>query len=329
MKKALSLLLILVLIMSMMVGCATKPTAETEKKFKVACLLPGPINDNGWNAAAYKGLKDIETKLGVEIAYTESVKPSDFEEVFRNYANEGFDVVMGHGFEFGDAAMKVGPEFPNVKFIVTSTDISQAPNVASIDAASDERGFLAGIVAGLVTKTNVVGAVGGMELPPITKALEGFEKGVKYVNPSATVLKSMTGSFEDAAKAQETTLAMIEKKADVVYGCADQATLGVVEACKTEGVYAEMTGDDGNSLAPETVIVSAMDNVGNAFAYVIQLILDGKFEAKCYELGRQQDVVYLSPFHGFENTLPKETLDKVKQIDADLKSGKIEYSKLP
>jgi basic membrane protein A len=337
MKRLLSVLLILTFSMLLVMGCGsktatnepTKPQEQPKKKLKVACLMSGPISDNGWNATAYKGLKDVEAKMGAEIAYSESVQQSDYEEVFRNYANQGFDVVLAHGYEFSDAAKKVSLEFPKVKFIVTSTDISQAPNVASLNIAPGERGFLAGIVAGLVTKTNVVGVVGGMDIPPISHAMVGFEKGAKYVNPSVKVIKTMTGSFDDAGKAKETALAMIESKADIVYGMAAQSSLGALDACKSKGVLAIMSGDDANSIAPDTVLVSTIDNIGNAFINVIQLGLDGKFEPKSYNLGRKEEACYLSSFHGFEQKLSKETLDKIKQIDDDLKSGKLEYSKLP
>ena len=335
MNKIFSLLLILSLIVSSMVGCAakkaetTEPAENTAKKFRVACLLPGPINDNGWNASAYNGLKAIEKDLGVEIAYSESVKSSDFEEVFRNYANEGYDVVMGHGFEFGDAAKRVGPEFLDTDFVVISSDVFQAPNVASIDAASDERGFLAGIVSGLVTKTNIVGSVGGMEMLPIIESMDGFEKGVKYVNPSAKILRSMTGSFEDIAKAKESTLAMIEQGADVIFGSADQATLGIVEACKEKGVLVTLTGDDGHEIAPETVLASAVSEIGNALNFVVTESMNDTFEGKSYLLGAQQNVVFLAPLYDFEESLPKETVDRILQIEADLKSGKLLYADLP
>jgi basic membrane protein A len=330
MKRLLNLLLIVLLGCSLVfVGCnSTKKTTEGEKnkteKLKVALLLPGTINDNGWNATAYNGLKMIEKDLGTEIAYTEKVAQSDQEETFRNYISQGFNVLIGHGFEFGDAAKRVAKDNPNVKFLITSTDISQGPNLASINTNPMQMGFLEGVVAGLATKSNILGAVGGMEIPPITLAIQGFEAGVKYINPNAQVFISMTGDFDDAVKAKESAKALIGKGADVVMLDADQAGLGVIEACKEKGVYAVSSIAVQHELAPDTVLGSGISDVPKAMELAVKHVIDGDFKAQFYDVGVKEGVVYLVPNPKFESIYK----EKIDQVVSDIKSGKIDVAAL-
>ncbi|MEI7883866.1 MAG: BMP family protein [Clostridia bacterium] len=337
MKKLLSVALILVLAVSMFAGCAAKtetpaetPAATTEAAVtpepapvpvKVGLLLSGPVNDGGWNATAYNGLKAIEKDFGAEISYQESVKASDYEEVFRTYATNGFNVIFGHGYEFGDAALKVAAEFPEVKFIVTSTNINNGTNVASLKCSNLMQGFLSGVAAGLVTKTNVVGAVGGMEIPPIFDALRGFEAGAKYVNPKITVLTAMTGNFEDATACKEAALSMIEKKADIVMQDADQAGMGVFEAAQDKKILAIGSIGDQTSIAPTVVLTSGIADYVIGFDYVFKLIQDGKFEAKFYDLGMKEGTVFLANNPALESNFSDAAKAKIKEISDGIIAG--------
>lgn len=302
----------------------TTGDATTAPKLKVALLLPGTINDNGWNATAYNGLKLIEEKLGAEIAYSEKVAQSDQEEIFRNYAAQGFNVLIGHGFEFADAAKRVATDNPNIKFLITSTDISQSPNVASENTNPLQMGFLEGVVAGLATKANNVGAVGGMDIPPIASAVKGFEAGVKYINPDAKVTTTMTGDFDDAVKSKEAAKALITQGADVVMLDADQAGLGVIEACKEKGVYAVSSIAPQHELAPDTVLGSGISDVPLAMELVAKHVADGDFKAQFYNLGVSDGAVYFVPNPKFEGVYK----EKLAQVFEDIKSGKINVEEL-
>lgn len=309
-------------------GEATNPgdTGKTDetKKFKVALLLPGTINDNGWNATAYNGLMLIEKELGAEVSYSEKIPQSDFEEIFRNYASQGYNLVIGHGDEFKDAGMRVAKEFPDVNFLITSTDKFQAPNLASENTNPAEMGFLEGVVAALTTKTNKVGAVGGMELISITAACDGFVAGAKYINPNIEATVTMTGDFDDALKAKEAAKALITEGADVVMLDADQAGLGVIEACKEKGVYAVSSISVQHELAPDTVLGSGISDVPLAMELVAKHVIDGTFEAKFYELGLADGAVYFVPNPKFESTYK----DKLNEVIEDIKSGKINVAEL-
>lgn len=325
MKRFLSILLATAMVFSI-ASCGSKTsdskadgTGKTSKT-KVALLLPGTINDNGWNATAYNGLKLIESELGAEIAYSEKVAQSDQEEVFRNYATNGYTVLIGHGYEFTDAAKRVASQFPDIKFLITSTDAIQEPNLGSTSTNPKQMGFLTGVVAALTTKTNKVGGVGGMEIPPIVFAMEGFEAGVKYINPDIAVTISMTGDFDDAVKAKESTNALINSGADVIVHDADQAGLGVLEACKEKNVLVISTITTQHELAPDVVLGGGISDVPKAMMLAVQKMIKGEFEAKFYDVGINDGVVYFVPNPKFES-LYKE---KLAEITEDIKSGKID-----
>jgi len=332
--KVLRRIAMFLIVTLMVVGCGTNAAApasnssgasggnSSQAKLKVALLLPGPINDSGWNSVAYKGLQNAQKDLGVETAYRESVTPSDFESAFRSYAQQNYDVVIGHGNQFNDAAKAAAKDFSKTKFIVTSSNITQAPNVASINVLSYQVGYLGGIVAAYTTKTQKVAFIGGQEIPPIIDGGNGFVEGVKSVDPTIQVLKTNTGSFDDVAKAKETAKAFIQQGADVVLGDANQAGLGVIDAAKGAGVFAIGYGDDQSNIAPETVIASGLQIYPNAIPAIIKVILDGKFESKFYPMGVKEDAVGLALNPALKSKLQAGAEEKINQVIADMKSGK-------
>ncbi|QGP93788.1 Purine-binding protein [Neomoorella glycerini] len=299
------------------------------KKLKIAMLLPGTINDNGWNASAYEGLMLAKEKEGAEVAYRENVSQSDQEEAFRAYASAGYDIIFGHGFEFGDAAKKVAQDFPKTVFVVTSSNISQAPNVASLEISNKEVGFLGGVVAALVTKSNKVGYVGGMSIPSIINARDGFIAGAKLAKPDVKVLDSFTGNFDDAAKAREMAVALINQGADVVMQNADQAGLGVIQAGKDKNVLVIGVGKDQSNLAPDNVLASSIYGVPMGIAYITDLFAHGKFEPKAYLVGIKEGATGLIWNEKLAaKAVTPEAKGKIESIIADLKAGKIDVDEL-
>ncbi|WP_206811852.1 BMP family protein [Paradesulfitobacterium ferrireducens] len=327
-KKWFSMVALLLIVALLAVGCGSSSTGGTSqdtgvKKLKVALLLPGPINDNGWDAVAYKGLKQAETELGVETAYRENVSASDMETAFRSFAQQKYDVIIGHGFQFGDAAKAVAKDFPNTKFVITSSNISQAPNLASMNVLSHQVGYLGGVYAALATKTKKIAFIGGQEIPPILDGAKGFAEGAKSVDPSVEVMSANTGSFDDVAKAKETAKAFIAKGADVVLGDANQAGLGVIDAAKGAGVYAIGYGDDQSNVAPETVIASGLQIYPVAITVMVKTIQDGKFEPKFYPMGIKEGAVGIALNKGLLSKLPAGIEEKINQVVDDFKSGKL------
>lgn len=302
----------------------------TEKKvIKVALLLPGPINDMSWNAAAYQALMRAKEKLGAEVAYTENVAASDMEEFFRGYASKGYDMVIGHGYQFGDAGRKVAKEFPKTWFVFTSANFEQPPNVASVNPVNTHHGFVAGALAAMLTKSKVVGAFQGMEIPPCQGIIEGFKQGVAYIDPKVKVLTAFTGNFDDVAKAKETALTMIAEGADIVSVGSNQLAIGGIHACREKGVLAIGMNVDQNSLAPDTVVNSIIQDVPFAIESLIAKMKDGTLEPKYYPMSFKEGGLRLSPWHGFESKVPQEVKDKLNEIIEGLGSGKINVPNWP
>lgn len=336
MKKLLIVSLVLMMVFSLTACTKGDPepdleddvdvSAESPKEepLKVAAILSGPINDMGWNASAHEGLLMLEEEFGCEISFMESIARSDYEETFRNYASSGYDVIFGHGFEFGDPAILVAEEFPDTQFVIISSDISNGVNLGSTTTKNTDQGFIAGALAALLTESNIVAGIGGMDIPPIRENIVGFRSGAKYINPDIKVTQIMTGSNEDVAGLKETAKAMINEGADVLFNNADQAGLGGIEACEEEGIWAIGSNQDQNVLAPDTVFQSVIKSTPHLFKHIIGLMQDGTYEAKFHGLGVKEGAIYLADWHGYDEEYP-EIAEKLDEIMKGLGDGSIVY----
>jgi len=299
---------------------AAKAKEKTKEKFSVALVLPGSISDKGFNQSGYEGLQMIKNKLGVKTAFSENTPVTEFKQVYRNYADHGYNVIIGHGFEFGDVALKVAPDYPKTYFVVTSNPNAAAPNVVSLQPKSEDAAYLAGVVAGLMTKSNKIGGVAGFDFPVIVSEMEAYKLGAKSVNPDVEVTLVYIGTFEDVGKAKEAALAQISVGADVMYHIADAAGLGVIQAAQEKGVYAIGWGKDQNAVAPKTVITSQIVDYARMMTLEVQNIMDGKFKGTVRFFGLKSGVVGLAPYHGL---VPDEVASKVAKIKQEIIDGKL------
>ncbi|MGE5623435.1 MAG: BMP family protein [Methanocella sp.] len=323
MKKVVGLLVMLVV-----VGLLTSVALAAEKPYRVALLLTGSIDDQGWNASGYNGLMAIKKEPGFEVAYAEKLNAPDYEEVMRGYAAQGYDLIIGHAFAFIDPAKKLQKEFPKTKFIITNCGLAVEPNISGLDNDNLQAGFLAGAVAAMVSKTNVLANVGAMKVPAVVSYQEGFELGARYIKPNVKILSSVTGTFWDAAKAKEITLAMINEGADVVTHLADRAGLGVIEAAKERKVLAIGNVGDQAVLAPDTVVTSALATMSKAFVPLAKAAKAGTLKPAVFRWGVKEGVVGLAPFRNFETKLTADQRAKIQQILKDMESGKLDVYKL-
>ena len=146
-------------VIALALGCTSKQSPQQKAPgFRVALLTPGPISDQSWNVGAYQGLLRVRDSLGAQISHIQTKTPAEFEENFRQYGAEGYDLVFGHGFEFQDAAKAVAPSFPHTQYVVTSGNTSSG-NVSSMVFGFAEPSYLAGMVAGAVTHSNRIGLI--------------------------------------------------------------------------------------------------------------------------------------------------------------------------
>lgn len=300
-------------------ACEHKTPASAS--FKVALLTPGPISDQSWNGGAYDGLLRIRDSLGASISNIQTKTPAEFEENFRQYGAQGYDLVFGHGFEFQDAALRVGPDFPKTVYVATSGNRA-AGNVAGMVFAFEDPSYLAGLVAGSMTKTGVVGTIGGTELPPVKSSFSAFERGVHDVNPKVKVLSSFIGNWDDAAAGKEQALAQIAQGADLIFQNADAAGLGIFQAAREKkGVWVFGSNSNQNGVAPDVVIGSVVIDLPHAFLTVAREVKEGKFKPRVIELGTASDVVTYVPNPAFDSIVPPAVRARVDSARAKLRAG--------
>ncbi|MCC6928313.1 MAG: BMP family protein [Gemmatimonadaceae bacterium] len=298
-------------------------TAQSASAMKVALLTPGPISDQSWNGSAYTGLMRIRDSLGASVSHIQTKTPAEFEENFRQYGAQGYTLVFGHGFEFQDAAARVAPEFPRTIFVTTSGNTS-GPNLAGIRFAFEEPSFMAGMLAGALTKTNVIGAIGGTELPPVRDSFKAFEEGAKVVNPSVTLLISYIGSWEDASAGKEQALAQIARKADVLFQNADAAGLGVFQAARESGKALVFgSNSNQNAVAPDVTVASVVVDVPHAFLTVARDVKAGTFKPRVVAMGSTADAVRLEINEALKARIPASALKAVDSVKAGIAAGTI------
>jgi len=273
--------LVAVLLISALAASGCTRDAEAPA-FRVALLSPGPISDAGWNAGAYEGLLAIRDQLGAEISQVETRTPPEFEEAFRDYARRGFALVIGHGFEFQDAAARVAPDFPATVFLTTSGSTVR-PNVAPIVFRLEEATFVLGDLAARLAPDGKACAVGGMEIPSVRSTFLAFAAGAAHAHPGYPVTISYIGGWDDVGAARTATLALIDAGCRAVLHNADAAGPGVFQAAAERGIVAFGSNRDQREVNPRAVLASAVIDIPGAFVAIAREVRAGTFEARVIE----------------------------------------------
>jgi basic membrane lipoprotein Med (substrate-binding protein (PBP1-ABC) superfamily) len=289
-------------------ACGSK---KTESGFRVALVTPGSISDAAWNSGAYAGLQRIHDSLGAAVSQVEAHTPAEQEEALRTYAAQGYSLVFGHGFEFQGPAERVAAQFPGTVFIVTSGERVQG-KVAPLVFRLAEASYLAGMVAGGMSRTGTIGFVGGIELPPIKDAQNAWEAGARAINPKIVVRSTYLNSFDDIAAGREATLAMMRIGADMFHHNADAAALGMFQAVKESAdAYAFGANADQTALAPDRVMGSAIIDLPRAFLAVAREIKSGSFSPHVEEFGLKSGVIRYEPNPALARRVPPALLARV------------------
>jgi basic membrane protein A len=308
-RKVLSLGVITVLSISM-IGC-TNSNQEKEDKVKVTLVLStGGVNDASFNQSAWEGAKKASEEYGVDVSYLESQTDKDYIQNIETAVDQESDLVVGVGFQMADAIKEAANSYPEQKFAIIDANYDKIPdNVRTITFSEEESGYLVGLIAAKMTKTNVLGWVGGMDIPSCSNFYVGFEKGIKEINPDIKVLKQFTNSFTDAAKGKVIAEQMISSKADIIFTAAGGCNVGALEAVKEKGIKAIGVDMPSNYQAPEHVITSALKNIGEGLKLTIKDFINKDFKGG-------ENIIYdlTNGGVGFEETnlLPKEIIDFVK-----------------
>jgi len=300
-------------------GACSSPAAVAG--IRVGLITPGSVADAAWNSGAYAGLRQIHDSLGLAISHVEARTPAEQEEALRTYAVQGYDLVFAHGFEFQGAAERVSAEYPKTVFIVTSGSRAHG-NVAPLIFRLEEASYLAGMVAGGLTRSGVLGFIGGIELPPIEAAYQGWVNGARAVKPGVECRKIYLNSFDDAAAGREAALALIRVGADMLHHNADAAALGVFQAAKeSPGVYLFGANADQTSLAPERVLGSAIIDLPRAFLLVAREVKGGTFRPRVEAFGLASGVVRYAPNPALLGMVPPGLAARVKAAADSIAAG--------
>lgn len=316
---------LLAITVAAIVGCGGDATVAGRQgdghQLRVALLTPGPISDQSWNGGAYAGLERIRDSLGARISHIQTRTPAEFEENFRQYGAQGYDLVIGHGFEFQDAAVRVAPDYPRTLYVTTSGN-QVRENVAGITFTFEEASYLAGMVAGAVTRSGVVGAIGGTELPPVRASFAAFQRGVHTVNPQVRVLTSYVGNWDDVTAGKEQALAQMARGADVVFQNADAAGLGIFQAARETGKFRVIGSNaNQNGIVPEVTLGSVVIDLPHALLLLAREVAAGHFRPRVIEMGTELEVVTWVPNPDLAASIPEETRQRVDSLQAAMRAG--------
>ena len=299
-------------------------TTTDIKKIKAGLVTDtGGIDDKSFNQSAWDGLQKAQKTLGAEVKYTESKANADYATNLSRYAQNGYDVVFAVGFLMQDAVKDVAKRYPNVKFAIIDGDAPNLPNVVSIKFREEEGSYLAGALAGLTTKTNTVGFVGGMEMPLIVKFEAGYAAGVKTTNPKAQVKVGYTGQFNDPQKGQELAISQMDAKADIIYHAAGKTGLGVIKAVENRGAgfYAIGVDKDQDGVAPGRVLTSMVKRVDVGVYSVCQEVVEGGFKAGTVVLGIKEEGIALSSMTYTARDVPPAAMAKLEALKKQIVDG--------
>ena len=306
-------------------ACGTDREATDTTTPGVALLTPGPVSDAGWNAGAYEGLRRIGDSLGLRISHQQTLTPAEYDEAFISYAEAGYGLIFAHGFEYQDAASRVAAEYPEVTFVVSGGSRPSA-NVVPLIFQLNEASYLAGMAAGAVTRSGVVGMVGGVEIPTAKGTFVAFEAGVKAVREDATVLETFIGSWDNVSAAKEAAAAQLRRGADVLIHNVDAASFGFFQSVREvrEGgrlAWAFGMNRDQNNVAPDVIVGSAVIDYMGMFLQTAQAWQDGTLGGEPAYSGLAGGTVDFVPNPAQEGLIPAEALERIDRARQAIIAG--------
>ncbi len=279
-------LLTALVVLTVLVAALPVAAQEEVPKVKVALILPGRADDVSWNQASFEGMnaavEALEGEIEVELTVVEQVyDPVDIEPALLDYAQQGYDLIVGHGFQFQEPIIKVAEDYPDVNFAI-GTGFKMAPNVGVYDVKLEQGGYLMGLIAGYLTKSNIVGVVGGVDVSEIHRGHVAFVLGAQAINEDVKVLSNFVGDFNDLAGAKEAALSQIKAGADVLWQSGDGIGIAVLGACEEEGILCMGNVANQNEIAPENTLASFVYDWGPVYKQMIEETVEGTFGNKYY-----------------------------------------------
>ncbi len=293
--------------------------AKAPSEYKMVLILPGPVNDQSWNATNYAGLLAANKELGTKIEFVENVQASDYESTFRNYAERGYDLIMAAGTQFDAAAQRVSSQYQKSTFCVINGMIAAEPNLCPVLPKEYEASFLAGIIAGKTTKSNKIGLVGGFPNKLMIRLLNTYEFGARVGSPEVKALRAYANSWSDVALGKQMASSMIDQGADVLFFYANQVGLGAIQAAKEKGAKFIGFASDQNSVAPGTVIASVFFDFKTMYVWLVDKYLKGDLKPVVNEAGIKEGIVQVS----YTDAVSSEVRSLVSQAEQSIKENQL------
>jgi basic membrane protein A len=316
---------------------SSRGASEEDRSIKVGFVTDAAgLNDNGFNHLIFVGLTRAKDELDIQADVTESASPTDYVPNLTTYATKNYDLVIGVGFSMAQAMGTVSSQFPNIHFALMDSPVIDAngqqvqpPNVETVFFKVQESGALVGVIAGMLENTgraptnqNVIGAVGGLSIPPVNSWIAGYKWGARLVDPSVTVLIDYANSFGPPAPCADQANSQISRGADIIFAVAGGCGLGALQAAGQAHVYS-IGVDVSQKNADASVIVSALKRMDMATFDVIEALQDDRFQGGVVELGLREGATGYSVDNFPGGSLPSDIRARVKKVERQIESGKL------
>jgi basic membrane protein A and related proteins len=321
MKRIMNMLVILFLLIGTLAGC-TNSELKAKERVKIGIMLSDVgLGDQSFSDAAFAGLAKARDELDILFDYRELQSVGSYEKGFTELVEEGNDIVIGLGFMVLEDLEKVAKKYPEQQFILVDS-VSQLDNITSITFKEEQGSFLAGAVAGMASKSNIVGFVGGADVPLIHKFKAGFEQGVKAVNPEAEVKVAYANDFGNAELGGKIASGMIDEGADVLYAAAGFTGVGVLKEAQSKKKFAIGVDSDQYFFAEKAIITSMLKNVDVAlYETVKEFQAENKLNAKQIELGINEKGVGLAPIRVIKLTPEQE--NRLEDLESKISNNEL------
>ena len=314
MKK--TLLISMIAVVSVLLAISTGQA----KPFKIAAIFQTAIEEP-WDGVIHQACLKAKKEMGnIEYEFTEKIAAADFEKVLREYAERGFDLIVGDAFLAGEEpARRVAKDYPDIAFAFGSEFGPVAPNFSVFDNWIHEPAFLCGVIAGRLTKTDTLGVVAAIPIGEVNRLVNAFKAGAVSVNPKTKVKISYIGGWFDPPKAKEAAIAQIEAGADLIFA----ERFGVFEAAKEKNVLAFGNMSDQNALAPAVVVTGPIWDMYPTIKFCIEMVKKNAWVSM--DLGEWSMMAKggarLAPYHSFEKTLPATVIKEVQDLQQKILNG--------
>lgn len=300
------------------VVAALSVASASAEKFKAAAVYVAPVEQQ-WNSRLHKALRAAEERGDIEYVYSESVSMTDQERVLREYADGGAKLIVSDSFSSEEGFRAMAKDYPDTKFLMASSFGPDGDNYSVFDNYIQDASYLTGLIAGGMTKSGVIGMVGGYPIPEVNRLMQAFKAGVLETRPDAKFLVTFIGSWFDPPKAKEAAFAQIDAGADVLYA----ERFGVTDAAQERKVLAIGNVIDTQADYPDTMMASAIWNAEPMIDAAIAKVRDGTFTAEDYEeyAWLKSGGADIAPYGTFEDKLPAELKELVAKRKEEIRSG--------